>query len=268
LADAAPDEPSEAEALCEAGRAATADGRHEQALARFRQAYELEHDAEILFELGQAAESSGRLGEARRAYAEYLRALPAGIHRSDVEARVAALGTSGPSVAGPTPDEDSVRVETDGEDLVLMARVSRSTLTLRNDVRSVRVDLHEYADICTLPCDAPLSALGGVLGVSHDDGDPVPAGHVRGVLNEGDVLRVHFDDRSGLRVAGWITAIGGAVLGAVLAIVGLSTATPDALGVPQYPWELIGAGTGILVVGLAVGFPLAFLGDAASVEIE
>jgi len=149
-----------------------------------------------------------------------------------------------------------------------MERVSRSTLTLRNDVRSVRVDLHEYADLCRLPCDAPLSSLGGVLGVSHDGGDPVPAGHVRGVLNAGDVLHVHFDDRNALRVAGWITAIGGALLGAVLIIVGLNTATPDALGVPQYPWELIGAGAGVVVLGLAVGIPLAFLNDAASVEIR
>lgn len=261
----------EAQALLDAGRAAFDAGRHDAALARFREAYELQHDAAILFDVGRAAEALHRVGEARRSYEQYLRELPDGEHRADIEARLSALREEGGVIEAARhgePGEGRVHVVTESEGLELLERVSRSTMTLSNDVRSVRLDVHEFAGVCALPCDAPLSSLGGVLGVSHDGGSPIPAGHVRGVLNDGDTLRVHYDDREGLRIAGWLTTILGGIAGAAITIAGLNLSTPDRLGVPQYPWEMIGVGVGVFVVSLAVGFPLAFLNDSASVEVE
>ncbi len=71
-----------------------------------------------------------------------------------------------------------------------------------------------YDEICTAPCQATLPSGTHTLAMSEPGGGPAEAEPV--TLPEGSsVLRGEYHSRKGLRVAGWITLIGGSMGGAV-----------------------------------------------------
>lgn len=110
--DAAAD--AEARARFEAGRAAMAAGRIEDALTDFGRAYELSHRPELLYNVGIAADRLRRDEEALAAFERYLAEMPPDVeNRAEVESRIAILretiaaeetaapvGERGPSTAG------------------------------------------------------------------------------------------------------------------------------------------------------------------------
>lgn len=96
----------EARALFEAGRAAFAEGRYEEALERFRASYTLSPRPTLLYNIGHAADRLRRDDEALEAFGQYLAALPDAPNRAEVESRVAAIraareATEGAATASP-----------------------------------------------------------------------------------------------------------------------------------------------------------------------
>ena len=84
----------EARQLFEAGEVAFADGRFENALRRFKDAYELSPRPQLLFNIGASAERLRRDEEALDAYQAYLEAMPDAPNRAQVEARIDVIEQS------------------------------------------------------------------------------------------------------------------------------------------------------------------------------
>jgi len=81
----------EARSLYEAGTAAFTDGRFEDALARWREAYELSERPELLYNIGTALDRLGRGPEAKIQYEAYLEAVPDARNMNYVRRRIEVL---------------------------------------------------------------------------------------------------------------------------------------------------------------------------------
>ena len=81
----------EARLLFEAGRRAFADGRFEDALARFRESHRLTGRPQLLYNLGRALDALRRDAEALAMFEGYLAAVPEAENRREVESRIATL---------------------------------------------------------------------------------------------------------------------------------------------------------------------------------
>jgi len=97
-----------ARAEFERGREAYEAGAFDDALTAFQRAYELTHDAQILYNVATVADRLRRDQIALEAYEGYLAGYPAAPDRANVEARIRAI-----RAALPVPDEEEVpeRVE-------------------------------------------------------------------------------------------------------------------------------------------------------------
>lgn len=82
---------AEARGLYEAGRAAFADTRFEDAFEYFERSHALSGRPELLYNIGLAAERAGRDTDAVDSYRAYLAALPDAENRRDVLARIEVL---------------------------------------------------------------------------------------------------------------------------------------------------------------------------------
>jgi tetratricopeptide (TPR) repeat protein len=82
---------AEGRGLFEAGRAAFADGRYDDALDYFDRAYELSHRPELLYNIGTANDRLRRDETALAAFEEYLHEVPAAANVREVEARIRVL---------------------------------------------------------------------------------------------------------------------------------------------------------------------------------
>lgn len=98
---------AEARALFEAGSVAFNQGRFEDALERFEQAYRLSHRPALLYNIATAADRAGRENVAVERYLAYLEALPDAPNRAFVEGRLRVLR--------PRVEAASQRPETAGE---------------------------------------------------------------------------------------------------------------------------------------------------------
>lgn len=118
-----------------------------------------------------------------------------------------------------------------------------------------------YAELCVAPCDVELPQTHLALAAARGDTvhrftEPLGVDGPTGV-------RIDWDDRSGLRLAGWITLIAGSVVG--LAVGGLS------LGLASDDVALAGGtATGAAVIGgsVVVGLVLALMEDGARVRVR
>lgn len=101
-------EPSARE-LYERGTQAYRESRHDEAVALFRKAFEIEPHAELAYDLGRAQEAAGHLRSAVQSFREYLRLAPDAKDRTVVERRIENLERRfdapgpppNPSAAGP-----------------------------------------------------------------------------------------------------------------------------------------------------------------------
>jgi tetratricopeptide (TPR) repeat protein len=87
------DEERAARSLFTAGTIAFKEGRYEDALANFEQAYRLSRHAELLFNVGLVNERLFRFQQSIEAYEEYLSALPNPANRAAVEERIRLMRT-------------------------------------------------------------------------------------------------------------------------------------------------------------------------------
>lgn len=90
-AAAAPVDDGEARSLFEAGQAAFSDGRFEDALARWRESYELTEHPELLYNIATSLDRLGRLEEAMDEYEAFLEAMPDATNRNYVRRRVEVI---------------------------------------------------------------------------------------------------------------------------------------------------------------------------------
>lgn len=104
----------EARGLFQAGSVAYEQGRFENALAYFRQAYALSGRAVLLYNIAMAAERLRRDDEALEAFRAYLEATPDAPQRASIEARIAvieqahAAPASLDTASAPPPSEPDV----------------------------------------------------------------------------------------------------------------------------------------------------------------
>ena len=114
---------TEARSRFEAGRAAMAAGRTEDALADFRRAYELSHRPALLYNIGVAADRLRHDDEALEAFEAYLAAMPAEeiSNRAEVESRLVVLRET---IAARTRGEDTREEDTRSDAPATSAGVS------------------------------------------------------------------------------------------------------------------------------------------------
>jgi hypothetical protein len=128
-----------------------------------------------------------------------------------------------------------------------------------------------YQRLCTAPCEVTLPAGSEVLAISEGNGFPREAGAV--TLPAGTSrVKGSLESRSGMRVAGWVIAVGSIVGGTALML----TASKDVEKCDDYigcrtSSELDGTklilGAVVLGAGSGVGFFMAFRPDVAKVDV-
>ena len=97
----------EARAIFSAGSVAFEDGRYQDALARFEEAYALSERPELLYNIGLCLDRLRRDAEALENFERFLAAVPETAHRVEVEHRIAALRMAVASVGiGTAGDAD------------------------------------------------------------------------------------------------------------------------------------------------------------------
>jgi tetratricopeptide (TPR) repeat protein len=90
-----------ARALFDAGTIAFRQGRYEDALGNFEQAYRLTHDPVLLFNVATSLDRLRRDAEAVKQFRAYLEAMPDAPNRSAVEGRIALLSRGAPQDSAP-----------------------------------------------------------------------------------------------------------------------------------------------------------------------
>lgn len=112
----------EARALHQAATAAFEQGRFDEALARYRRAYELSPRPVLLYNIAAAADRGGHDAQALEAYEAYLAAIPQAENRAFVESRIAVLRSRVPRA--PELVDDPVAPDVSGTDADPVADVS------------------------------------------------------------------------------------------------------------------------------------------------
>lgn len=82
---------AEAKGLFEAGVAAFAEGRYEDALGYFKRSYQLSQRSKLLYNIGQVSDRLRRDQQAVEAFEEYLKQEPDAPNKAEVESRVRVL---------------------------------------------------------------------------------------------------------------------------------------------------------------------------------
>ncbi|HVY25586.1 MAG TPA: hypothetical protein VHB79_03515 [Polyangiaceae bacterium] len=128
-----------------------------------------------------------------------------------------------------------------------------------------------YERMCTAPCKVSLPAGTETFALSRDGDPPLAGDPVQ--LPAGDAqLRGSISSRGGVRLAGWLSMIGGVVGGAALALTSTSKGQTCSFGTCVESTEVnvgqLAAGIAMFGVGLGVGVVLVRIPDAASVEVE
>jgi hypothetical protein len=154
--------------------------------------------------------------------------LPSGETRRFPMADVTYQGPVRPPPAAPTqpkppvesgPDKVDVHVASDQEDVALLVRSGQSEFEgVGAGYRSwvaVSGSSRNYSLICNAPCDTRLPLGTHRLALSQGGGRAAEASDaVR--LTEPSTLRVHYESRLGIRVAGWLIFAGSAIAGTIL----------------------------------------------------
>lgn len=176
----------------------------------------------------------------------------------DAPRDAAAEESPAPPVA---PEIAHLRVFSDQQDLSLQRLVGSTTVTVATTdggVGSARVD--QFSVICNAPCDVDIPRGTYQLGVAQGTGGAVRAGSPMD-LREDTALRLRYDDRTGLRVAGWLSFGVGMGTGAALLLASVFAGSNYDLDVPMAVTGGVIAGLGLIAWAV-----LAFMFDVAEVE--
>lgn len=117
--------------------------------------------------------------------------------------------------------------------------------------------------ICTAPCDVTLPSGTETLALSRDDRPPVAADPVALPAGSSEVQGT-IESRAGVRVAGFVIAIGSLVGGLALALTATSGSALDS----HLDMGQVTAGVVVMGVGTPVGFVMALTHDKATIEVH
>lgn len=183
-----------------------------------------------------------------------------------------------PAVAPPTParsaQAEEVRFEPTEPGLRLLA-LSGETLVERYGYYRYgwypRMGVAPmYSPICDGPCTTGLGPGAYRVALGRGDGRAVPVPEPL-VVEGPTAVRGYYTDRSGLRAAGWVVGVGGAVGGVVMVIASANGPTVcDDAGYchAQVDGALLGGGIGVILATGIVGSILAFQRDEAHITVE
>ena len=204
--------------------------------------------------------------------------LPTGEVRHYPAAQIASAGpnpssmpvAAAPSSAQASAVRDSVQlhVETPQQGLSLQRLQGSTSVSVwtGNGVATANVD--QYAVVCNAPCDVEMEPGTYQLGIADGTGRAIRAGAPIDIRSA-TTLQLHYDNREGLRIAGWVTlSLGGAGgLAAVVASLFVTSTSYDRFGIARSSinMPLLISGCVVLGVGMIVGLILGLQGDAAEI---
>lgn len=120
-----------------------------------------------------------------------------------------------------------------------------------------------YKHLCVAPCSVRMPPGAYRLAMSLPDGTPVEASSpVR--FDQDTELRASYVSNRGTRVLGWLTAIGGGLIGTGMAVAGIGLGAQDDCAFGECKSRnkgLITAGTIVTVASLVVGMLMVRTGD-------
>jgi tetratricopeptide (TPR) repeat protein len=207
-------EDAEARSLFEAGRTAYDEGRYDNALRYFQQAYELSGRPELLFNVGSAADRLRRDDEALAAFEAYLEARPGADNRRAVEARIAVLREEVSEASAETDSVPSSTATTSGSGAapwilvvgggivaasggVLLGLAASDKAAVENaerpsewadfEARADRVPVLSAAGAIALGVGVALAAVGLVWALGDDGEDPAVTVTPTGVAVRGSL---------------------------------------------------------------------------------
>jgi hypothetical protein len=128
-----------------------------------------------------------------------------------------------------------------------------------------------YDRICTAPCDVSLPAGTETLALSRGDKAPIEA--EASTLPPGpSEVRGTIESRAGIRVAGWVIAIGSAVAGAALMLTASDKENQCDAGycrdVDKLDNGKMLGGVVVLAVGAGVGVAMGLVNDKAVIDVK
>lgn len=170
-----------------------------------------------------------------------------------------------PQIAAPLPPPPPARrtvhvhVEGTSDDLTLQQVTGTATAVVSSGRGFAQVQIDQFGPLCTAPCDLDLEPGTYTLGVSLGQSTARRADHNLFTFDRDTSLELEYASREGLRIAGWVTFILGAVAGAAIMIAPLATGSDDFIP------SLIAGGV-VLIVAEIVGLALAFLNDHADIR--
>jgi hypothetical protein len=128
-----------------------------------------------------------------------------------------------------------------------------------------------YERICTTPCDVSLPAGTETLALSRGEKPPISAEPVTLPAGQSE-MRGTLESRAGIRAAGWVVAIGGAVVGSVLMFTATKKEQNCDFGVCNDTTTLdagkLVGGAVIMGAGLGIGIAMVAVRDKAVVEVN
>lgn len=161
---------------------------------------------------------------------------------------------------GPAVPTVRVHVEADSPDLTLQQVTGTSSAIVSTGRSFATVMIDSFAPLCTAPCDIDLPAHAYILGVSQGQAGARRADHNLLTIDHDMSLALEYESREGARIAGWVTFLVGALAGAGLMLVGITSNNGDDF----ITWLI--AGAVVLSVSEIVGLALAFLNDHADIR--
>lgn len=174
-----------------------------------------------------------------------------------------------PALAPPRP---RVRILSDAGDLTLYLlrdgaapvpqRTGTSAAILRGLSGQPEGVARYFERVCTAPCEARLPADASVLAIASGVRSPFVIEKPRGFA-EASTLTLRYEDRSGLRTDGVITALAGVLGGAALGLAAYAIDPEGEVGEALFISSVV-AGLAVAIVG----FSLMLFPDEARIEVE
>ena len=160
----------------------------------------------------------------------------------------------------PPPAPRGVRVHVVGTtEALTLQQVTGSATALGGTGRGfATVQVDQFGPLCTAPCDVELAPGTYALGVSLGQGPARRGDHNLFTLESDTTLSIEYESREGLRIAGWLTFLIGALGGAAIMV------GPILAGERDIVPPLV-AGGAVVFVSEIVGLALAFLDDHADI---
>jgi hypothetical protein len=156
--------------------------------------------------------------------------------------------------------EARLRFESDDPDVTFHRQTGSAQAVAIGRGGIARAESVAYDEICTAPCEATMAAGSYSFALSRGTGAAVPV-EDRVVASPGaTTLRGTYTSYTGVRVAGWITLVGGAIGGTALVATSFSGDGEGRKG------QMI-AGFVVMGVGMTVGWVLTLKSDEAAIDV-